>query len=46
MALIAFAAALAPVIVVTIGILFKTASERIFPSSVAGPLRVGVLMIS
>ena len=43
---IARAAALAPVIVVTIGTLFSTASERILPSSVRGPFRVGVLMMS
>ena len=43
---IAFAAALAPVIVVTIGTLFSTAIARIFPSSVCGPFFVGVLMMS
>jgi hypothetical protein len=39
-------AAAAPVSVVTIGTRCKTDMARIFPSSVAGPLRVGVLMMS
>ena len=43
---LARAAAVAPVIVVTIGTLFSTAIERILPSSVFGPLRVGVLIKS
>src|SRR4051812_40552154 len=41
----ASAAAFAAVIVVMMGILFITAAARIWPSSVLGPLVVGVLMI-
>ena len=40
----ASAAALAAVIVVMIGILCITAAARIWPSSVLGPLVVGVLI--
>ena len=45
-AAIARAAALAPVIVVTIGTCSAPPATRIFPSSVCGPFFVGVLMIS